>query len=507
MKKVLSLLIGLILSVAIVLVLPNFFNETSAIDIEHLNEKSIVPQEVLGYSDSKNTYYKLYHQGDLIGVITDLDRFYELINEDYYKYQEDFPDSTLGLIDDCYIAEETSNIIFEDIDDKIAEYAKSGDSEFGSYIGIKTTTVEFSDDNGVYEIIYVKNQEVFNNALDKFILNFVSEDSLTKIRNEENIMSPIDFGSVDTGFRIGQKMNFSESIVSIDEIFTDENKVYEFLCYGRLEDRQYYETKVGDTVQAVGYHFGDMSAKQIMMLNPDKIHNEDQILAPGTVLNVTYYSSPIEIYVTKQRLTQQTVLPNSPLYKEDETLKQGARRIDVEEENGLENVLYEETWINGVIQEGNIISSNMVKEPIQGVIALGTMALPDVGTGNWGYPVKNPIVTCNYVCYANHGGVDFQNMYNHWDYVTAADSGVVEDVGYTDIGGYFVRINHNNGFRTYYGHMRTYPYVEVGQVIERGEILGAIGMTGLATGPHVHFAMYKNDVLIDPCSVISCRLG
>ena len=66
---------------------------------------------------------------------------------------------------------------------------------------------------------------------------------------------------------------------------------------------------------------------------------------------------------------------------------------------------------NGVIQEGNIISSNMVKEPIQGVIALGTMALPDVGTGNWGYPVKNPIVTCNYVCYANHGGTDFQNLY------------------------------------------------------------------------------------------------
>lgn len=504
MKKIIALIIGLILSLAIVFVLPIFFNGDS-IDIEHTNEVSLVKQDILGYGKEKATYHKLYYKGNFVGVISDLDKFNELINKDYYLYENDFPNSSLGLIEDCYLADETSNIIFEDVDEEIANYCKNGDEVNGSYIGIKTTSVEFSDDKGVYDIIYVPNQEMFNNVLNKFLENFISKDTIEKIKNNESIDSPSDFGSIDTGFRIAQNINFSESIVEPDKIFSNENKIYEYLCYGRSSERQYYETKVGDTVQAVGYYFGDMTAKQVMMLNPDIILNEDQILAPGTVLNVTYYNSPIEVYVTKQRLSQQTVLPDSPIYKEDSSMKQGSRRIEVEEENGLKNVLYEETWINGVVQEGNEISSMMIKEPTQGVVAVGTMTLPDVGTGNWRWPVDNPIITCNYTCYLNHGGTDFQNIYDVWDVVYAADSGTVVGVGWTNLGGYYVRINHNNDYITYYGHMRTYPYVEVGQVVERGEVLGPIGMTGVATGPHVHFAMYYQNKLIDPCSVLACR--
>lgn len=507
MKKIIAILFSLVLSLAIVFVLPDFIHANNNVDIEHINEVSAVPQAVLGYGDKQIKHHKLYHNAQLIGVISDLDYFNELINSGYEMYDDSFPDVSFGLTEDCYIADETSNIIFENIDDKIAEYCKTGDPSNGSYIGVKTTSVEFSDNAGVYEIIYVTSQEMFNDTLTKFLANFISNESLNKIGNNESIAAPTDFGTVDTNLRIAQKMNFSESIVAPEKIFMTENEIYQFLCYGRNQERQYYETKVGDTVQAVGYHFGDMSAKQVMMLNPDIIMNENQILAPGTILNVTYYNSPIEVYVTKQRLTQQTVLPDSPLYKEDETMKQGTRKIEVEEENGLRNVLFEETWINGVIQSGTEISSIMIKEPTQGVIAVGTMVLPDVGTGNWRFPTDNAIITCNYVCYANHGGVDFQNLYDKWDYVHASDSGVVQGVGYTDIGGYYVRIDHNNGFVTYYGHMRSYPYVEVGQVVERGEILGPIGMTGIATGPHVHFAMYYNNNLIDPCSVLACNLA
>ena len=145
-------------------------------------------------------------------------------------------------------------------------------------------------------------------------------------------------------------------------------------------------------------------------------------------------------------------------------------------------------------------------EPVQAIIRVGTMHVPDIGTGNWGYPVNNPMITCNYTCYANHGGVDFQNMYNRYDVVIAADSGVVESTGYTDIGGFYVRVNHNNGYMTYYGHMRSYPYVSVGQTVERGDVLGQIGMTGLATGPHIHFMIYVDDEIVDVCTIMDCSL-
>ena len=500
MKKVFAIILSLVLSAAIVFVLPNFLDASSEIN-NHLNEMSLVPQNVTGIKEEKNLYHKLYSNGKLVGVISDLDYFNSLINEKSLQYQSDFPDVSLGLTDDVYIADEMSNLTFEDKDKELVDYLQENE-----LLGIKTTAVEFSTNEGVYEIIYVSSQDDFITARDQFFENFISKETLNKLNNNQAIASPTSFGSVDTGIQVLEKMTFSEAIVTPDKIFNTVNDIYNFLCYGRNTERTYYETKEGDTVQAVGYYFGDMTARQVMMLNPDVLQDENQVLAPGTKLNVTYYTSPLTVVITKQRLAQETVLPDSPLYVEDATLRQGSRSIDRNESNGIQNVLYEETWVNGVIQSGELLSSHIEIEPVQAIIRVGTMHVPDVGTGNWGYPVSNPIITCGYTCYANHGGVDFQNRYNHWAEVLASDSGVVESVGYTDIGGYYVRINHNNGFITYYGHMKTYPYVAVGQIVERGEVLGPIGMTGLATGPHVHFAMYYNNSLINPCSQVACDL-
>ena len=337
-------------------------------------------------------------------------------------------------------------------------------------------------------------------------MNFVSEDTLTRINNNSDILSPSTFETKEMGVKIQEKMAMSEAVVSPELIFKTEEEVYNYFCYGRNTECEYYTTVDGDTLQAVGYRYGDMSAEQVMSINRDQIFSIDQILQPGTVLNVTYFESPITVVVTKQRLAQEIVLPDSPVYKEDESLMQGSREIIVEEKNGLSNVLYEETWVNGVVTAGNVLSSVTVEEAVQGVIAVGSMVPPDVGTGNWGWPVYNPIITCNYTCYYGHGGVDFQNKYNRYDVVLAMDNGVVEEVSYTDIGGYYVIVNHNNGYKTYYGHMRTRAYVNVGDVVQRGDVLGPIGMTGIATGPHVHLMIYRDERNINPCSVLACGL-
>lgn len=506
MKKVIAILISLILSLTIVYLLPDFFGDKTINSVAFTNESSIISQKILGDTKENHDYYKLYNKGKLVAVINDLDYFYSLIDKEYSKYEDKFPNTSLNLLDDLYIVDEKSNILFENIDDNIVDYLIDN-----NLLGVETTAVEFSTSDGIYEIIYVASKNDFIEARDQFFSNFINDETIAKLSNNIKIDSPTSFGTIETGLTIEADnktatMEFVDAVASPNEIFTNSFEIYSFFCYGRNEERQYYETKQGDTVQAVGYHFGDMTARQIMMLNPDILFNEDQVLAPGTKLNVTYYSSPIEIVVTKQRLAQEVVLPNTPIYKEDDTLKQGTRVIERNESNGVRNVLYEETWINGVVQSGKEMSSLVVEEPIQGIIRVGTFMPPDVGTLNWGWPVDNPIITCNYTCYANHGGVDFQNLYNKWDLVYALDSGVVESTGWTDIGGYYVRINHNNGYKTYYGHFKTYPIVKVGDVVDRGDILGEIGMTGFATGPHVHLAMYYEDELINPCSVLSCNL-
>jgi len=72
--------------------------------------------------------------------------------------------------------------------------------------------------------------------------------------------------------------------------------------------------------------------------------------------------------------------------------------------------------------------------------------------------------------------------------VYAAESGVVQMTGFHSIGGNFVRIEHPNGIITYYGHLAPGGIlVSRGQQVNRGDRIGLVGMTGLATGCHVHF--------------------
>jgi murein DD-endopeptidase MepM/ murein hydrolase activator NlpD len=81
--------------------------------------------------------------------------------------------------------------------------------------------------------------------------------------------------------------------------------------------------------------------------------------------------------------------------------------------------------------------------------------------------------------------------------ITAANAGVVvlaEDVG---IYGNCVIVDHGLGVRSLYGHLSTIE-VSVGDAVETGDVLGRSGMTGLAGGDHLHFAILVGDVYVDP---------
>lgn len=82
--------------------------------------------------------------------------------------------------------------------------------------------------------------------------------------------------------------------------------------------------------------------------------------------------------------------------------------------------------------------------------------------------------------------------------VLAADGGRVELAGWDTSGyGNLVAIDHGNGFRTLYAHLSAFT-VEVGSMVERGSIIGAIGSTGNSTGPHLHFEIRLNGVHQNP---------
>ncbi|UCG37990.1 MAG: M23 family metallopeptidase, partial [bacterium] len=73
---------------------------------------------------------------------------------------------------------------------------------------------------------------------------------------------------------------------------------------------------------------------------------------------------------------------------------------------------------------------------------------------------------------------------------------------YDSVNGRIVKIRHNSVYSSAYAHMNSFASgIQVGSSIRQGQIIGYVGRTGRATGPHLHFAMYRNDRYVDPRAV------
>lgn len=86
--------------------------------------------------------------------------------------------------------------------------------------------------------------------------------------------------------------------------------------------------------------------------------------------------------------------------------------------------------------------------------------------------------------------------------IMAAGSGVIEEAGRKGEYGNYIRIRHANGYKTAYGHMSRFASgVSEGVKVRQGQIIGYVGATGLASGPHVHFEVLVNSSYVDPMSI------
>ena len=85
--------------------------------------------------------------------------------------------------------------------------------------------------------------------------------------------------------------------------------------------------------------------------------------------------------------------------------------------------------------------------------------------------------------------------------VRAAMSGRVSTVGWDDILGNYIIISHSSGYRTLYAHL-SQTRVRAGAYVGTGERIGDVGSTGLSTGPHVHFTVFRNNSAVNPRSLM-----
>jgi murein DD-endopeptidase MepM/ murein hydrolase activator NlpD len=126
-------------------------------------------------------------------------------------------------------------------------------------------------------------------------------------------------------------------------------------------------------------------------------------------------------------------------------------------------------------------------------------------SGGMGRPVNGPITSgfgarmhpvLHYV--RMHSGLDFGASYGSPIY--AVSDGTVSFAGRKGGYGNFIQINHNGGIATGYGHMSRFAAAS-GQRVRRGQIIGYVGSSGLSTGPHLHYELYRGGHAVNPLSV------
>ncbi|MGX7951226.1 peptidoglycan DD-metalloendopeptidase family protein [Tsuneonella sp. HG249] len=100
--------------------------------------------------------------------------------------------------------------------------------------------------------------------------------------------------------------------------------------------------------------------------------------------------------------------------------------------------------------------------------------------------------------FRRHAGMDFRASYG--TPIVAVTDGVVTSAGRAGGCGNAVRLNHQGGISTRYCHMSRMA-VSPGQGVRRGQVIGYVGSTGLSTGPHLHYEMYRGGRAVDPGTV------
>lgn len=129
-------------------------------------------------------------------------------------------------------------------------------------------------------------------------------------------------------------------------------------------------------------------------------------------------------------------------------------------------------------------------------------------TGGWLYPLPYQCqVTDSYGYrihpltkkYSWHNGVDFGASAG--TAILATKSGTVTTAAYSSAWGYYVVINHGDGYSSLYAHQPSLS-VSVGDYVTQGQTIGYVGSTGYSTGPHLHFTIYYNGADVNPFNYI-----
>ncbi len=178
---------------------------------------------------------------------------------------------------------------------------------------------------------------------------------------------------------------------------------------------------------------------------------------------------------------------------------------------GRQSVTEEIISVNGEERYRSVVSTETLKAPVPQIVVVGAQTYSQnveqgdgkaTGTFIWPLPYTKVISSPFASRWGSfHGAIDISNGRTHGKPIIASDGGVVLEAGTHGSYGYYVLIDHGNGFKTRYAHCSKLN-VQAGQKVAQGEYIANVGNTGYSFGSHLHFEIIKNGKLVDPLKYV-----
>ncbi len=436
-----------------------------------------------------NTFYKVYLNGEVLGTIKSKSELEKYIDKKNVKYKKQYHTKKIyaptGLKIRKVSTYDNKLISAETIYQKIAKKASFTISGYQFSIKKEDKT----------KVIYVTDKKIFKKSLEKTIKTFVGEDDYRAYKNKSQVEIDTTGKKIENVY-ISDNITIKKAKIPVTEkIYTDEEELSKFLLFGTTEDQSKYIVKEGDTIEEVAFN-NQISTEEFLISNPNFTSSKN-LLFPGQEVVIGFTDPQVSVVVDEYVVEDKEIKFQTD-YQYDENRIQGDDQVIQTGENGLERVSQKIQITNGQITYVNTVEKEELKPSINQVIILGEKIIPSVGTtSNWQFPTNSGYtISSDYVYRINpvtggrelHGAIDISGT-GMGSPIYAATNGVVSESTSRTQDGNYVCINHNNGYYTCYAHMLK-RNATVGQVVSRGQVIGYVGKSGYATGPHLHFEVW-----------------
>ena len=314
------------------------------------------------------------------------------------------------------------------------------------------------------------------------------------------------------------KVDFEKKVVYDLEEYVDPEDIVSHAdilktILGRVGTTDYYEVKDGDWLTKIAdekHMTLDELCKCRATYEGKPVELGGDLLKTGTLIQISATKPYLQLECTKEeiyrtKLQYNTKVIKDPLLPEDESI------VEVEGVNGERRARVMVTYRNDIPVRKKTIETTIYSRPVTQVVRVGTAPMInknvpkfkfDVGTGDYCWPGEGGYISAHVGDGRNHKGLDIAAPFGTPIY--AAEAGTVYDVGEGWSGGYGnnIKIQNDDGNICVYAH-QSETYAQLGDHVEKGELIGFVGSTGDSTGNHLHFEVRGDGVFYDPEEFVS----